>query len=134
MDALSFGKFGIGSLAKNSIQLSIREAGNVINSTRTVLPKLEADKWIRSPASLQDQMALNAAQSGQGRRIIENLNDPIYKGMEKWEYKVKSNEGLDSVVHYVRDPRTESLMDFKFTKRSMDEIGRYRRDPDGGPK
>ncbi len=40
-DALNFGTLGLGSLAKNSIQLGVREAGNVISATRTVLPEME---------------------------------------------------------------------------------------------
>jgi filamentous hemagglutinin len=38
----------------------------------------------------------------------------------KWEYKVKSAAGKDSVVHYVRDPQTGETMDFKFKKHSTD--------------
>ncbi|WP_286467608.1 hypothetical protein, partial [Myroides sp. DF42-4-2] len=43
---------------------------------------------------------------------------PNYIGLEKWEYKVKSNEGADSVVHYVVNPATEERVDFKFKKHS----------------
>ncbi len=68
-------------------------------------------------------MTLGAARKGAGRKIIDNLGDPAFKGMEKWEYKVKSADGRDSVVHYVRDPKTRKLMDFKFTKHSTDEPG-----------
>ena len=78
------------------------------------------DKWSRNPKTLQDQMALNAAKEGAGQKIIDNLNDEKFKGMEKWEYKVKSSEGRDSVVHYVRDPKTGELEDFKFKKHSND--------------
>jgi hypothetical protein len=78
------------------------------------------DKWVRTPSSIQDQMTLSAAQNGAGVKIIDNLGDQRFLGMEKWEYKVKSAEGNDSVVHYVRDPDTGELMDFKFTKRSTD--------------
>ncbi|NOU44050.1 MAG: hypothetical protein HOO87_10930 [Methyloglobulus sp.] len=77
-------------------------------------------------------MTLEAAQSGQGVKIIDSLNDSTFKGMEKWEYKVKSTEGRDSVVHYVRDPANNELMDFKFKKRSSDGLGRYERNPNGG--
>ncbi|WP_275250801.1 RHS repeat domain-containing protein [Vandammella animalimorsus] len=95
-------------------------------------PAVAKDKWIREPASLQDQMTLEAAKRGAGQKIIESLNDPAFKGMEKWEYKVKSAEGLDSVVHYVRDPKTGKLYEFKFKKRSIDSIGNYRKNRDGG--
>jgi len=84
---------------------------NVVNST---------DKWSRAPKSIQDQMTLNAAQEGQGNVIIKSLNDPKFQGMEKIELKVKSSNGNDSVVHYVRDPKTGNLMDFKFKKHSVD--------------
>ena len=81
----------------------------------------ETDPWIRTPGGLQDQMTLNAAKQGAGTKIIDNLGDPEYLSMEKWEYKVKSNEGRDSVVHYVRNPQTGELMDFKFKKQSLDQ-------------
>ena len=60
---------------------------------------------------------------GPERKIIDNLGDEQFKGMEKWEYKVKSADGLDSVVHYVRDPKTGELMDFKFKKHRPDMPG-----------
>jgi hypothetical protein len=31
-------------------------------------------------------------------------------------YRAKSKNGNDSVVHYVKDPKTGKLMDFKFKK------------------
>lgn len=74
--------------------------------------------WSRNPKTIQDQMALNAAKQGAGRRIIKGLGDPKFKGMDKYEYKVKSADGLDSVIHYVRDPSTGQLKDFKFPKHS----------------
>ncbi|RMV60639.1 Adhesin/hemagglutinin, HecA protein [Pseudomonas syringae pv. pisi] len=78
------------------------------------------DKWSREPKSLQDEMALEAAKAGAGDVIIRNLGDEAFKGMDKIEYKVKSADGKDSVVHYVRDPKTGTLMDFKFKKHSID--------------
>ena len=78
------------------------------------------DKFSREPKSIQDKMALEAAKEGQGVVIIRSLNDARYKGMEKIEFKVKSTNGKDSVVHYVRDPKTQELMDFKFKKHSTD--------------
>lgn len=74
-------------------------------------------------------MALDAAKNGAGRKIMENLGDPRFKGMQKWEYKVKSANGQDSVVHYVRDPNTGELLDFKFKKHSTDEIKPWGNDP-----
>jgi RHS repeat-associated protein len=76
----------------------------------------------RDPHTIQDQMTMDAAKNGAGQKIIDNLGDPQFKGWEKWEYKVKSNEGYDSVVHYVRDPATGKTADFKFTKHSSGVI------------
>jgi RHS repeat-associated protein len=72
------------------------------------------DKWSRIPQSLMDELVLGAAQRGAGVRIIENLGDAKFKGMEKWSYSVESAAGIRSEVHYVRDPKTGHLMDFKF--------------------
>jgi hypothetical protein len=52
--------------------------------------------------------------------------------MEKWEFKVKSAEDRDSVVHYVKDPKSGEMSDFKFKKQSGDGLGKYERDPNGG--
>ncbi|WP_200398588.1 hypothetical protein [Allofrancisella guangzhouensis] len=65
---------------------------------------------------MQDQMTLDAAKKGYGRKKIENLNDPKYKGMDKMELVGKSKHtNRNSTVHYVRDPLTGELHDFKFT-------------------
>jgi hypothetical protein len=76
------------------------------------------DKWSRDPKSIQDQMALESAKADKGIVIIAELDDPNYYKMEKMELKVKSRNGNDAVVHYVRDPSTGKLMDFKFKKHS----------------
>jgi hypothetical protein len=76
--------------------------------------------WVREPSSIQDQMVLEAAKAGKGDILIDDLGDPRFAGMEKMELRVKSAEGKDSVVHYVRNPRTGELLDFKFKKRSTD--------------
>lgn len=65
-------------------------------------------------------MTLKAAQAGEGKPILKDLNDPRFRGMTKMEYKVKSANGRDSVVHYVLDPKTGKIMDFKFKKHSID--------------
>jgi RHS repeat-associated protein len=91
------------------------------------------DKWSREPKSIQDQMTLQAAKEGRGVVIIENLNDPAFKGMDKIELKIKSKNGNDSVVHYVRNPQTGELMDFKFKKHSTDDIKPWGNDPSVPP-
>jgi RHS repeat-associated protein len=80
---------------------------------RRAVPK-GADRFSRTPISLMDEMVLDAAKQGKGIKIIDNLGDEQFKGMEKWSYSEKSAAGLRSEVHYVRDPKTGKLMDFKF--------------------
>ena len=75
----------------------------------------KTEKWSRYPKSLMDQMVLDAAMLGKGIRIIESLGDDRFKGMEKWSYGVTNSDGTRSEVHYVRDPKTGRLFDFKFT-------------------
>ena len=67
-------------------------------------------------------MALDAAKKGAGEKIMGNLGDSRYKGWEKWEYKVKSRDGNDTVIHYVKNPLTGETADFKFKKHSTGEI------------
>lgn len=121
-----------GGIAGDS-DMAAAAADNLLNKDRaatiaTVMivgslatrPVAGPDPWQRNPLSLQDQMTLDAARGSAGTRIIQNLKDPRYRGMEKWEYKVKSQQGKDSVVHYVRDPNEGTLMDFKFKKSTTD--------------
>ena len=102
---------------------------NACDAGRDLAPN-SVDKWSRGAKSLQDKLTLDAAKAGKGQKLIDNLGDPKFKGMEKWEYKVKSANGRDSVVHYVRDPKTGKLMDFKFKKHSTDTPGIWERTPD----
>ena len=137
--SLLVGTKGLDKLAKGSKLLGaaddVAKVANKVDDVAKVANKVDdaakvtnkaddasrvADAWSRQPKSVQDQMVLDAAKQGQGTKIIDNLGDPNFKGMEKWEYKVKSADGRDTVVHYVRDPRTGELMDFKFKKHSTD--------------
>ncbi len=54
-----------------------------------------------------------SAQSGLGRNLNIRLGDPRYQGWEKWHYSV-GPKGGKSVVHYLRNPKTGFLTDFKF--------------------
>jgi hypothetical protein len=122
--ASSTGHGGLGATS-STVQPSLGASTSTLTGewraavqSSTVRP----DPWRRTPTTLMDQMTLEAAQDGAGSMIIRNLNDPLFKGMEKWEYKVKSASGQDSVVHYVRNPENGDLMDFKFKKRQGDSI------------
>ncbi len=72
------------------------------------------DKFSRDPKSLMDQMVVDAAKRGAGDKLPIKLNDPRFKGMDKFSYGETSAAGIRSEVHYVRDPVTGNTMDFKF--------------------
>ncbi|VVM17847.1 FIG00769654: hypothetical protein [uncultured Gammaproteobacteria bacterium] len=111
---------GLGGIALRASSKAASKAAASINKVKQI------DRWSRTPKSIQDRLALEAAKKGEGTQIIadnlKKLNDSRYKGMKKWEYKTKSKNGNDSVVHYVKDPKTGKLMDFKFKKHSTGEI------------
>jgi RHS repeat-associated protein len=67
----------------------------------------------RLPRNAQDAQALSEAQQGMGRNLNLRLGDPRYQGWEKWHHSV-GPKGGKSVVHYLRDPKTGLLTDFKF--------------------
>jgi len=67
----------------------------------------------RLPNSAQDAQALTEAQAGMGRNLNIKLGDPTYQGWEKWHHSV-GPKGSKSVVHYLRNPQTGFLTDFKF--------------------
>ena len=67
----------------------------------------------RLPRSAQDVLALEGAMNGLGRNLNIKLGDPRYQGWEKWHYSV-GPKGSKSVVHYLRNPDTGFLTDFKF--------------------
>lgn len=56
---------------------------------------------------------MSEAQQGMGRNLNLRLGDPRYQGWEKWHHSV-GPKGGKSVVHYLRDPKTGLLTDFKF--------------------
>jgi len=76
----------------------------------------------RTPNNIQDKMTLDAAKNGSGDRIIQGLGDPKYKGMDKYEYEVKSDRGVISNVHYVKDPKAGNQFDHKFIDRELKNL------------
>jgi hypothetical protein len=110
---------GVNKVA-DKMAKGVKEVNDAARNLLNKGQQKQAKKWLREPASIQDQMALDAAKRGEGKKLIDSLNDPLYKNMEKWEYKVKSSNGKDTVVHYVKNPETGELLDFKFKKRSID--------------
>lgn len=84
-----------------------------IVSIQPINPVIDA-KFSRAPKSLMDRLVLEAAQKGAGKKVPIELSDPRFKGMEKFGYVEKSAAGMTSEVHYVRNPTTGELLDFKF--------------------
>lgn len=76
-----------------------------------------------------NKVTLAAAQKDEWLIIIKGLNDPKYQGMYKMELKIKSKNGNDSVVHYVKNPETGEIMGFKFKKHSTEGIKPWGNDP-----
>jgi len=101
----------VKALAKPVIQ----ETGEMF-AKEVVAETLEigGETIIREPQSLMDQMVLDAAKNGAGNPINIELGDPAFKGMIKMTYGETSANGLRSEVHFVKDPSTGLLMDFKF--------------------
>ena len=106
-----------GKAASNLLNPRATDKNGRINAESST-KGAEKDPWSRNPKSIQDQMTLDAAKKGEGNKIIDNLNDSRFKGMEKWELKSQSELGRKTNVHYVRDPKSGKLQDFKFKTHS----------------
>ena len=62
-------------------------------------------------------MTLQSAKDGApAKPAIKNLSDPKFKGQTKMKIGTTSNEGKQSVVHFVENPKTKERTDFKFKK------------------
>ena len=68
----------------------------------------------RKPQNLSEKLALDEAQRGAGKKIIDNLRDRRFNGMEKWQHVHHNPDGTKTVIHYVRNPETGQRLDFKF--------------------
>jgi len=92
----------------------IQKLRKIKNLKRLRKVKNGVSKFRHTPKNLLEKLTLDEAKNGAGMRIIKNLNDPKFKGMEKWQHIHKHSGGNQSIIHYVRDPKTGKLMDFKF--------------------
>jgi RHS repeat-associated protein len=91
-----------------------------IDTTRGTEKAVDRIASGREPKSLMDQMVMDAAKNGEGTKIMENLNDPKFKGMDKYRYYERSKNGNLSEVHYVKNPKTGELSDFKMKHSSTE--------------
>ncbi|WP_299441264.1 hypothetical protein [uncultured Aquimarina sp.] len=69
--------------------------------------------------NLVEQMAMQSARSNPsiGVRIMEGMTDPRWLGWSKMEYKVKTAEGVNAIIHYVAKwdkGVLKAVDDFKF--------------------
>jgi hypothetical protein len=72
------------------------------------------DKFRRTARNLYEKLSMDEAKGGAGKKIIDSLSDPKFKGMEKWQHIRRNPDGTNTVIHFVRDPATGNLLDFKF--------------------
>ena len=113
----------------------LRHADEVVDASKTADKVVDASKAgkkttegaeqvgkgsaSREPKSLPDQMALEQAKKGgkeAGRKHIDGvvIQDPKFKGMQKYQYILRPKHGKNVVIHYVENPKTGERMDFKF--------------------
>lgn len=69
--------------------------------------------WRSTAANLQEEMAMAAAKRGEGTKIMSNMTDSRYAGWDKFQIVSYSNDGWTATVHYMRDPATGAVADFK---------------------
>ena len=68
----------------------------------------------RLPQNFEEYLALDEAKSGAGQVIIKSLSDPRYQGWEKIQHIHRCLDGRNIVIHYIRNPKTGYITDFKF--------------------
>jgi RHS repeat-associated protein len=68
----------------------------------------------RVPQNLSEELTMQEAKGGAGEVVIKNLSDPRYKGWEKLQHVHRNSNGTNTTIHYIRDPNTSVITDFKF--------------------
>ena len=89
-------------------------------------------QYSRRPLSIQDQRTLIEAKRGGGIMILPRMNDARFSNMQKWQCVSHGNNGGKSTVHYLKDPVTGKLMDFKFTAHSHTGVAKQQLIPELG--
>ncbi len=86
-------------------------------ATQPLQPLTGKVGYIRTePESLEEQLTLKEAQSGQGSEIMQGkINDPSYQGWQKMQYVHKLPDGSSITIHYWYNPQTGIMTGFKFT-------------------
>ena len=104
------GAAGVGTVVAGAASRTTIRAG----ASARHGPKATQDVFRRTPNTLEEKLALDEAKGGAGRKIMDGLNDPNFKGMEKWSHYRRNPGGTSTEIHYVRDPKTGKPMDLKF--------------------
>ena len=108
----------IKNIAKNKgVQKGVSQVSKKTGSMGVSIGRRTTKNFRRNARNLTEQLTLDEAKSGVGgnrKIIIESLHDKKFKGMQKWQYTHTTPGGENIEVHYVRDPNTGELMDFKF--------------------
>ena len=67
------------------------------------------------PNGLQEELVLEEAKSGAGRRIMKDkLKDPSVKHLHKMSHTRELSGGQKIEIHFFKDPKTGELSKFKF--------------------
>ena len=104
------GAAGVGTVVAGAASRTTIRAG----ASARHGPKATQDVFRRTPNTLEEKLALDEAKGGAGKPLNVVLKDPRFKGMEKRAYHRRNADGTSAEIHYVRDPKTGKLMDFKF--------------------
>jgi hypothetical protein len=121
---------GIGSVKNFSVsyqasKLTLASKTTVIaeeaakTSTRILKPLGLGSTGRTAAANLVEQMAMKDAMANPqlGTRLMEGMNNNRWLGWTKMEYKIKTQNGVNAVIHYVgqwENGVLKAVDDFKF--------------------
>jgi hypothetical protein len=106
---------GLAAIILHKAFKAVREIGGGAAIRR---PRLEF-KWTEAQ-TLDEQLAMEQAKTGAGRRIMSRpFGDPRYggPGWEKFEYVTYARDGNKIQIHYMRNALTRETGQFKFVSR-----------------
>lgn len=114
-------KEGAKELAEEGGELAVKEAAELAakEGGERLIPLGLGTTGRTSAKNVVEQMAMKEAMKNPqlGTRIMEGMKDSRWLGWTKMEYKVKTQNGVNAVVHYVakwEDGVIKAVDDFKF--------------------
>jgi hypothetical protein len=107
------------SFAKTADFLGVREVVAAKTSTRILKPLGLGSTGRTAAANLVEQLAMKDAMANPqlGTRLMEGMKDSRWLGWTKMEYKIKTQNGVNAVIHYVgqwENGVLKAVDDFKF--------------------